>query len=245
MPKFGLSLKLQVPPLQLSQPHHASVANYQEKKPGGLAGRQDVIAQQVKDLPVPVFRPASNPPTFECARESGWGSENNGWRTLNIESQDCFIHTKRIDTKAQGEYVGDKIHLSVEPSQVPAAFDAINTLLFSEDSPVDKWKVTDMARVPEGSRVQAGAQFTLYLRPTAEDSQYSAQDLKDDKSFLEAIERKLSLAGIQPGERPASDVSAHHWEFASYRNEFRSDREGGIAQTEALRREPVFEILTT
>ncbi|EEA95785.1 phosphothreonine lyase [Pseudovibrio denitrificans] len=244
MPKFGLSLKLQVPPLQLNQPQQAPAANHQANKPGGLAGKQDAIAQQVKDLPAPVFRPASNPPTFEGARGSGWGSENSGWRTLNIENQDSFIHTKRIDAKAQGEYAGDKIHLSIEPSQVPAAFDAINTLLFSEDSPVDKWKVTDMTRVTEGSRVQVGAQFTLYLRPTSEDSQYTAQDLKNDKSFVEAIEQKLTHAGIQPGERPASDVSAHHWEFASYRNELRSDREGGVAQTEALRREPVFELLT-
>ncbi|MGG9999789.1 type III effector phosphothreonine lyase [Pseudovibrio ascidiaceicola] len=244
MPKFGLSLKLQVPPLQLNQPQQQAAINHQANKPGGLAGKQDAIAQQVKDLPAPVFRPAANAPNFEAAKNSGWGSENSGWRTLNIESQDSFIHTKRIDANAKGEFAGDKIHLSIEPSQVPQAFDAINTLLFSEDSPVDKWKVTDMSRVTEGSRVQVGAQFTLYLRPTAEDSQYTAQDLKNDKSFVESIEQKLSQAGIQPGERPASDVAPHHWDFASYRNEIRSDREGGAAQTEALRREPVFELLT-
>ncbi|SDR35374.1 type III effector phosphothreonine lyase [Pseudovibrio sp. Tun.PSC04-5.I4] len=246
MPKFpsGLSLKMPVAPSLLNQPRQQAAANPQANQPGGLAGKQDAISQQIKDLPAPVFRPAFNAPTFESAKGSGWGAENNGWQTSNIENQDSFIHSKRVDTKAQGKYAGDKIHLSIQPSQVPKAYDAINSLLFSEDSPVDKWKVTDMTRVSEGSRVQQGAQFTLYLRPTAGDSQYTAQDIKTDKSFIEAIEHKLSLEGFEPGKRPDSDVSPHHWDFASYRNEERSTRDGGVAQTEALKREPVFELLS-
>lgn len=160
MPKLGLSLNLHIPQRQPNHAQQAPAANHQANKPGGLSGKQDVIAQQVKDLPTPVFRPAVNPPSFEVARNSGWGSTNNGWDTSNIVEQDSFIHTKRLDATAKGDFAGDKVHLSIEPSQVPAAFDTINTLLFSEDSPVDKWKVTDMTRVTEGSRVQVGAQFT-------------------------------------------------------------------------------------
>lgn len=73
----------------------------------------------------------------------------------------------------------------MQGQQVPQAFQALSELLFSEDSPIDKWKVTDMARVDQQSRVGEDAQFTLYVKPDQEDTQYRA-DRKTELSRGEA-----------------------------------------------------------
>ncbi|EPO2620266.1 type III effector phosphothreonine lyase, partial [Shigella flexneri] len=65
--------------------------------------------------------------------------------------------------QSKGDFVGDKFHISIAREQVPLAFQILSGLLFSEDSPIDKWKITDMNRVSQQSRVGIGAQFTLYV----------------------------------------------------------------------------------
>ncbi|MGK7442845.1 type III secretion system effector phosphothreonine lyase SpvC, partial [Salmonella enterica] len=70
---------------------------------------------------------------------------------------------------------------------VPQAFQALSGLLFSEDSPVDKWKVTDMEKVVQQARVSLGAQFTLYIKPDQENSQYSASFLHKTRQFIECL----------------------------------------------------------
>ena len=56
---------------------------------------------------------------------------------------------------------------------VPQAFQLLSKLLLLEDSPIDEWKVTDMEQVDPESRVRLGAQFTLYVKPDQENSNYS------------------------------------------------------------------------
>lgn len=191
----------------------------------------------------PDFQEASHTPNYDAMRESdipfkscGFGLQKNG--------EDVFIHASRESEQYQGQYVGDKFHISVKKDELPKAFQAVSGLLFSEGSPIDKWKVTDIMQVGDQSRVGEGAQFTLYVKPDGTDSQYSALALSKTKHFVESLESRLAAGGIAPGEHPASDVRSESWQYVSYRNESRSNRDGGEAQSQALRDEPFYRLMT-
>jgi phosphothreonine lyase len=127
---------------------------------------------------------------------------------------------------------------------VPQAFQALSGLLFSEDSPVDKWKVTDMEQVDQQARVSLGAQFTLYIKPDQENSLYSASLLHKTRQFIECLEVRLSENGVISGQCPESDVHPENWKYLSYRNELRSRHDGGEMQRQALREEPFYRLMT-
>jgi phosphothreonine lyase len=159
---------------------------------------------------------------------------------------DAFIHARRKHVKFDGEFDGDKFHVSVAGNQIEAGFAAIASLLFSNDSPINRWKVTDMASVSDtaqGRRISQGAQFTLYVT-TGSDGYYSALGLRRIKDFTNAIEDALAAREIAKGVMPQSDVASDHWHYVSYRNENRSDRMGGNVQEQSLRNEPFFRLVS-
>ncbi|WP_082896016.1 type III effector [Pseudomonas antarctica] len=189
-------------------------------------------------------------PTYEVAM-SARGQRHSGWTAFNQSAAtgvDAFIHMDRVNSKSQGDFAGDKIHLSVAPDHVAAAFNTIGKILQADDSPVDKWKVTDMSRLhpnmsPEQQRVCLGAQFTIYAKPDNADNTYSPEYMGKMRGMLLSIEHELRSAGVaQSNNRPSSDIAPPHWQYASYRNENSSGRAGSSNQSNALEAEPFFQL---
>ncbi|EBS5119655.1 type III secretion system effector phosphothreonine lyase [Salmonella enterica subsp. enterica serovar Telelkebir] len=205
----------------------------------------DTLHNQMRDMPVSHFKEAMDVPDYSEIRQSGFFSVSQIHDfELNKNSDDVFIHARRQSPKYQGEFAGDKFHISVQREMVPQAFQALSGLLFSEDSPVDKWKITDLERADKQARLSVGAQFTLYIKPDQENSQYSASLLHNTREFIARLESRLSEKGIIPGQCPDSDVHPENWQYLSYRNELRSDRSGSEVQSQALREEPFYRLMT-
>ncbi|WP_281560653.1 C80 family cysteine peptidase [Thalassomonas sp. RHCl1] len=207
-----------------------------------LQQNKELLHSKMQDLDNPVFNRAADAPSYETfqAREV---AVENGFR-LTKTSADVFLHANRVEGLSQGGSAGDKIHISVQEGEVSRAFELIKGLLFSADSPIDSWKVTDMSRTGADSRVKVGTQFTLYIKTDNERKEYSAEGLKKVQTFVSELERTLSEGGITPGVKPSSDVSPSQWQYASYRNELSSDREGGEQQTQALQAQPFYQLIT-
>lgn len=201
------------------------------------------LKAHISNRPALHFREAPHGQDYSTMRENGFISLHNGY-IQNNSGLDAFMHASREQGKCAGVFDGDKFHLSVKQEDVPRAFNALSALLFSEDCPFDKWKVTDMARVEPDARVSKGAQFTLYVKPDTADSQFTASALNSIRHFVERLESVMTEHNIQPGQHPDSDVRPSHWQFTSYRNELRSDRECSYEQDIALRNEPFFRLMT-
>lgn len=240
MPINRAHLKLSLPPLTVG-PYcrEAEDAPMNES----LKNNFDTLQHQMRQMPLSHFKVEPNAPDYSEIRKSGFCTLSQGFRLSNT-SDNFFIHARRQEPQYKGEFIGDKFHISVQGQQVPQAFQALSELLFSGDSPIDKWKVTDMARVDQQSRVGEGAQFTLYVKPDQEDTQYSAEMLHKTRQFIAALESRLSENGIIPGRSPESDVHPESWQYASYRNELRSERFGDGMQGQALREEPFYRLMT-
>lgn len=189
------------------------------------------------------FEPNGEALDYAQMQGTGFDAEHAGFKVSNVPLQDVFIHAERSADHASGEFAGDKFHVSLAENDVGKGFDALKGLLFSQGSPIHKWKITDMGRAPAGERVTQGAQLTLYVKPGV-DGKYSAQDLKKLQDFTGQLEHTLNANEIGRGARPESDVAPDHWSYVSYRNEFRSGREGGEAQAESLKNEPFFKLVS-
>ncbi|MFJ2713283.1 type III effector phosphothreonine lyase [Pseudomonas sp. NPDC087346] len=188
------------------------------------------------------FKLAPYAPDYLAMRQSGFATSHNGYRSSNSR-EDVFIHVRREERQSHGEFDGDKFHISVKREDLARAFDGLSSLLFSEDSPIDKWKVTDMERVEPSARVSEGAQFTLYMKPQGSDSHYEASELNRIKHFVSQLEGVLHELQVPAGQHPDSDVRPDHWQYTSYRNELRSQREGNEAQSLALSSEPFYRLM--
>lgn len=92
--------------------------------------------------------------------------------------------------------------------------------------------------------MSVSAQFTLYIKPDQENSQYSASLLHNIRDFIACLESRLFNNGIIPGQCPGSDVHPESWQYLSYRNELRSGRSGSEMQSRALRQEPFYRLMT-
>jgi phosphothreonine lyase len=228
------TLDLPAPPLRLF-----SSAGWATQR--HLSANFERLTQGIRNAPAPSFREAA--PATYWATQNGFTLLHNGFR-LNNNREDAFIHAHREQAQYPGAYAGDKFHLSVKPEQVPRAFDALSGLLFSDHSPIDQWKVTDMARVSPGERVSEAAQFTLYVKPDGTDLQYTAKGLNNLRHFMAQLESVMVAHGIQPGQHPDSDVRPAHWQFSSYRNELRGEREDSEIQSAALRNELFYRLIT-
>ncbi|EEZ39207.1 VirA protein [Photobacterium damselae] len=230
-------LKLNLPPLVVSQntPPPAPKVSHELKK--------EDVGKLIKDIeaqPKSSFRNADIHGSYHELSQGGYKNEFSGYKLSNVPFGDVFIHANK-DNESR-EYLGDKIHISIDKAQLSSGFDDILPILLSEDSPIDKWKVTDLNRCPPDSRVAVGAQITLYVKADKE-SGYVPAELKKVKDFLEQIELTLGQSNTTPGEKPQSDISAANWNFISYRNEYRSDREGGASHQ--LFEEPFFQVISS
>ncbi|CAI8808231.1 MAPK phosphothreonine lyase [Pseudomonas zeae] len=207
-----------------------------------LRAQFDRLQQQMLHAPAPHFRETLA--ADYSAAQNNCEEQPHDFRLFNC-FQEAFIKAKREQPHDAGGYVGDKLHLSVGFDQVPKAFNVISRLLLSDDCPVDEWKVTDVALVGSSERVAEGAQFTLYVKPQKADPQYTAEGLNSLRHFVLCLESVLTGNDIQPGRYPSSDVRPDHWQFCSYRNEYRSEREGNESQDQSLRDEPFFRLIST
>ncbi|HGX3700675.1 TPA: type III secretion system effector phosphothreonine lyase [Escherichia coli] len=208
-----------------------------------LKNNIDTLHNKMRNMPISHFKEALDVPDYSGMRQIDLFSMSQGFQ-LNKNSNDVFIHACRHPPKNQGKFVGDKFHISVQKDMMPQAFQVLSGLLFSEDSPVDEWKVTDLEQVDQQARVSVGAQFTLYIKPDQENSQYSASLLHNIRDFIECLEFRLSKNEIIPGQCPESDVHPESWRYLSYRNELRSGRSGSEMQSQALREEPFYRLMT-
>ncbi|WP_026318035.1 type III secretion system effector phosphothreonine lyase [Algicola sagamiensis] len=230
-------LKLNLPPLVLPQNSVQQVP----KQPKEVK-KEDVpqLIQETKNQPKSHFQLADVREGYQDFSKDSYKNHISGYRLSNIPFGDVFIHANRENDSR--EFLGDKIHISLAQSELAEGVDKILPLLLSEDSPIDKWKVTDLSRCPSDSRVAVGAQMTLYVKADKE-AGYEPTLLKKVKDFLEEIEMVLNQNGISPGEKPESDVSAANWHFISYRNEHRSDRDG--TSSHLLYEEPFYQIMSS
>ncbi len=188
-----------------------------------------------------------NVPNLEVARHAS-NEHHGGWQINNnlANTRYPFITLKRSAARQEQKSVGDKLHISVNQKDVPKAFEVMGKLINSQESPINSWKVTDIARIdPRDTRLSQGAQFTLYPKPDLPDGSYSPKHIGKINALVRTLEQSLAAQGIEKSEhKPASDVSAPQWEYASYRNEFRSDRQGSSSQSTALKEEPFFKLVS-
>jgi phosphothreonine lyase len=211
-----------------------------------LNAQFEQLQTQMNALPRSKFRSADDTPDYK-QMQSAFSRQYHGFTVTNFPAGmegHGFIHAT---AGRNGESDGDKFHISVAADQLERGFAALASLLFSPDSPIRMWKISDLSvkrpDTPEGTRVTHGAQLTLYAR-TGIDRHYSADQLKKFKDFMIEMEHTLAEQGIAKGVRPESDVAPDHWNYLSYRNEKRSDRQGSEEQTRALQREPFFRLVS-
>ncbi|HII1672696.1 TPA: type III secretion system effector phosphothreonine lyase [Salmonella enterica] len=208
-----------------------------------LKNNFNTLYNQMRQMPILQFKEAVDVPDYSEMRQCGFFAMRQGFQLANRD-EDVFIHARRENAHCKGNFSGDKFHISVLKEQMPQAFNALSGLLFSENSPVDKWKVIDTELVDHQFRLGIGAQFTLYIKPDQENSQYSVFLLHKTRQFIEYLESRLAEKGIIPGQYPASDVHPENWKYLSYRNELRSGRDGDKMQLQALREEPFYRLMT-
>ncbi|WP_294735269.1 type III effector [uncultured Pseudomonas sp.] len=212
-------------------------------------GLEDMEQKQLAATNNALFKLNYSAPTYEVAQQSS-GEIYGGWSVNNTVDETSFINFKRVPPNGQGQTAGDKFHISVAPQDVTKAYDILSKLLTAENSPIDSWKVTDMGRLTQNTagerRISQGAQFTLYPKPDRADGTYSPEYMGKLQSLVKTIEQELRGAGIGQSEhKPASDVSAQQWQYASYRNANRSDRQGSPDQSDALKKEPFFKLISS
>jgi len=208
-----------------------------------LTSNFDGLKRQMRSEPAPDFKEAPHAPGYCNIRQSGFYERHNNF-ILNNTGEDAFIHARRDPAQCAGVFDGDKFHISIKCAEVPQAFDALSGLLFSDDSPIDKWKITDMARAESASRIYEGAQVTLYVKPDLAGAQYTAKGLTQVRYFVERLESILAENNILPGQHPESDIRPSFWQYVSYRNEMRSHREGSESQNQLLSSEPFYRLIT-
>ncbi len=112
---------------------------------------------------------------------------------------------------------GLKFHLSFRADQVEAAWDAIESILLTEDCPFDVLKVldtsenceidddTDEEEALKIQRATQGMQVTLYVMGDVNDAFLSTKTLAKIADRLKVIDDALTAVGIEPGLIPDSD----------------------------------------
>ncbi|WP_108818619.1 hypothetical protein [Pseudovibrio sp. Alg231-02] len=182
-----------------------------------------------------------------------------------LDKQGCEISSYQ-------NYHGNKLHMSFDQSQLEKAYDVLTPLLLSEDNPFGGFKITNPKEaesrledklesesqngkltddreqeIRSGSdRALAGAQLTLYPFGFPEDGAEASQF----KSFVTKLENALESAGINPGQRPESDVKFDNSQYTTFRHEDgpRVVTVGGdpelLAEIDALKDKPFYQALT-
>jgi len=247
MPNAGLipNLRLDMPRTtkQAAAPADMRVSATSQTARDHLAANLNAMKREIGSLRNTAFRRELLAPTYEVAKPA-FGSRFGAFDLCEIHGA-RFFYARQVGRSANThQFAGDKIHISVNPKQMAAAFNAAAPLLLSPDNPFDKWKVADLTTDVTDTRFGQGAQFTLYAKPQGEGGHYDAGYLKRVANFIQQLESDLSASRIRTGRRPDSDVASPHWHFASYRNEFSSDRTGSDIQRQRLLDEPFFQLVS-
>jgi phosphothreonine lyase len=214
----------------------------QEDRRNGI--NRDIFPEQVKQIPLQSIRKISSSYTFHDYHVEMFSQKplpTNGFTSSDLD--EAFIRFSREVKRQKGNYLGDKLHISVSPNQIEKSFDLISHLLFSNDSPFDRWKMTSLKVIQRepNERISCGMQITCYIYPKNESSEYSLLDFIEVRSMINEIEEYLKKSDIKPGKVDQSDVQAPHWRYVSYRNEFRSERSNN---NEHLKEDPFFTLLS-
>jgi len=195
----------------------------------------NILSVQMRQMPLSQFNDAQNVPGYSDMFQNGdrvgffWFSANG------------FINVNRIGIPvSRGELDGNKFHISVQRELMPQAYQALSGLLFSEDSPFNNWKMTDVRIAHPQERLAVGAQFTLYV----ENLKHSALSLHMIRQFIQSLQTRLLKNRIIPGRFPESDVHPENWRYVSYRDERNSDRVGSAEQSQRLRQLPFYRLMT-
>lgn len=207
--------------------------------------------QQDVSLSINVFRRADEKLLPRYNEKDFSGKRYGDWR-VDTKSNSVFWVCKHLSQNARNN-IGHKLHISVLSQQVSQAYDAIKGLLFSIDSPIDTWKITNIENQRflddpsrRGGRTYVGAQITLYLQSDG-DRQYSIERLDAFKRFIQILEVTLAQANINPGTRPESDIAAEDWNYISYRHESSARyvaEENKYEAHQALKARPVFRFIS-
>jgi Salmonella virulence-associated 28kDa protein len=203
---------------------------------------------QMAQLQKPSFAAAQDTPTYE---EFTGGSKKFGSFQLDpLASEDFTIAHK--DVTSGYPTSDEKIHLSIKKEDAAKAFEAVAPLLFSSQSPIDTFKMTNLEGANKqatggateetrnaAKRVSDGAQFTLYLKPSPNTGEFDADHLNNIKGFVEAITDTFKDKGIQTGEIPKSDAKLADG-YASFRLESANREDKASDQ---VKQNPIYQIL--
>lgn len=238
-------LKLKLPTIDTGSQASASIADVPMNANGQLERDKDAIAEHLKTTPPRDIERDNSPPSLDTVvREVGHDATH--FSTSN-PGNDFFITAESKGDAGKSTYDKHKVHLSVDKEKFDEAYKALAPLLFSEASPIRRFKLTDMERAaaasPQGAasdRVTQGAQFTLYLKSNPQTGHYDARHMHAIKSFVDQCENELDKAGMSSGKLPTSDVPLG--KYASYRDEnYERDGQDG----EKMAHEPMATLLQT
>jgi hypothetical protein len=123
-----------------------------------------------------------------------------------------FIREHRKKNSSSSRFHGQIIHINIGINQIDLAFDAIRPVLFSEESPIFDWSLSDNSSKTSG-------QIILYVTPNQDRHRFSIDKIAELTDFLWRIEVELIRFGIQPGEVPKGDIQSKAWSYCSYCDE--------------------------
>lgn len=201
------------------------------------------IARYLKTASPRIIQGDGQPPTLADMGKPAVQTQH--FSTSNF-GNDFFVNVAHRGDTGKSTFDGHKVHLSVDKAQFGQAYAALAPLLFSGESPIRRFKLTDMERAgagpqnPHSDRVTQGAQFTLYLQSHPQTGHYDAQHLHALQSFIGQCEGALTDAGVSSGSMPASDapLGSH----ASYRSE---DYDRDASQVAQMAHDPMCTLLKT
>jgi phosphothreonine lyase len=221
----------------------ASMADVPMNANRQLENDEAAIAEYLKATSPRDIQRDSSPPSLATVREHG--HEATHFSTSN-PGDDFFITATSKGDAGKSTFDKHKVHFSVDKEQFDEAYKALAPLLFSEESPIHRFKLTDMERAaaspqsPASDRVTQGAQFTLYLKSNPQTGHYDAQHMHALKSFIDQCENELDKAGMSSGKLPTTDVPLG--KYASYRDE---KYERDAQNVEKMASEPMGTLLST
>jgi hypothetical protein len=141
-------------------------------------------------------------------------------------NQNFFVmrtHDKVKSTNDQSTwaFTGDKVHLSVDPAEIEAAWDVVLPILIAHHGTFKEFKLTDMELVKASvasddaaRRIYHGAQISIYFHAAAGDEGAAARRFA---KVLKEVSLALQHAIIGVGEQPPSDVRIN--DFVSFRHD--------------------------
>lgn len=164
---------------------------------------------------------AYDAPNFETIMSVRGPTSLCGHLLMRDSANPAFVNAISINAPSSPPQTGDKLHINVNPKDLPQALLSISDILFAENSPFYEWKIADPFISGATGRVGAGAQITLYADTTAP---ICGQRIAAIRAFTAAIQANLEADHIRPGRMPRSDTP--YSSFISYRNDARSSRHG-------------------